>query len=76
MPVLPRGGEDELNREGQVSSRRVAAAPAAPAAPAAFLQWLTLPVVSAETAGGLLEQPAEDAHVQELSRNGEASRKS
>lgn len=73
MPVLPRGGEDELNREGQVSSRRVAAAPAAPAA---FLQWLTLPVVSAETAGGLLEQPAEDAHVQELSRNGEASRKS
>lgn len=53
MPVLPTGGEDELNREGQVSSRRVAAASAA----TGFLSAdsLTLSLISPETAGRLLK---------------------
>lgn len=51
MPVLPRGGDDDLNREGQVSSRRVAA----PSAAAALIsaQPLMLSLIYPETAGGL-----------------------
>lgn len=74
MPVLPRGGGDDLGREGQVSSRRVGRG---------SLLLLLLLLVSfsplppphasslPETTGGLPEQPAEDAHVQELPCHGE-----
>lgn len=75
MPVLPRGGGDDLGREGQVSSRRVGRG--------SLLLLLLFFLVSfsppppphassfPETTGGLPEQPAEDAHVQELPRHGE-----
>lgn len=53
MPVLPRGGDDELNREGQVSSRRVGASPAAAASVPA--ESLMPPLIYAETAGRLLK---------------------
>lgn len=53
MPVLPRGGDDELNREGQVSSRRVGAASAAPASIPAHLLMPSL--IYAETTGRLLK---------------------
>lgn len=68
MPVLPRGGDEELNREGQVSSRRVGAASVATASIPA--QSLMPSLIHAETTGRLPKQPAEDAHVQELPRNG------
>lgn len=66
MPVLPRGG-DELEREGQRSSRRVCQNTAGTKYNLLQRRRLITSFVSlSETTGGLLEQAAEDASVQEL----------